>query len=106
MDENSNAAPPAPAGDPPQPKSDAGEPKKLTADELVKKHLAEVAKLKPEDHPESHRLVTEHAEEAGLKSWQVRTLLARFHAHGLHLHARIHPDVFAAALAEALHGGV
>jgi len=92
--------------DPPQP--DGGETKaqKLSADELVRKHLSDVAELGPEDHPDSHRLVSEHCEESNLATWQRRCLLARFHAHGLHIHSRIHPQVFKAALNEALHGRV
>lgn len=79
-------------------------PKKLSADELVKKHLEEVSRLKPDQHPDSHLLLSEHA--ANLERWQMRALLARFHAHGLHVHSRIHPDVYKAALSEALHGRV
>jgi hypothetical protein len=105
MDEKPNVAPPAPAKADVQPPALAPA-KKLTADELVRKHIVEVAPLEPSQHPENHRLVSEHAEEAKLERWQLRTLIARFHAHGLHIHARIHPEVFKAALDEALHGGL
>lgn len=107
MDEKPTGAPLVPPkNDPPQPTGEPSQPKKLTADELVKKHLADFADKKPEDHPEAHRLVSEHVEEAGLETWQRRALLARFHAHGLHIHSRIHPAVFKAALDEALFGRV
>lgn len=80
--------------------------KKLTADALVRKHLEDTAKLKPDQHPETHQLVSEFMDAADLDSWQARALLARFHAHGLTRNSRIHPDVFKAALAEALAGRI
>lgn len=104
MDEKPNVAPMAQAKDPPQPKGEPAKAKKLSADELMKKHLAELSRLKPEDIPENHLLVSEHTE--GLETWQRRAFLARYHAHGLHIHSRIHPEVFKAALDEALHGRV
>lgn len=106
MDENVKASATAPKSDPPQPKSEPAAAKKLTADELVKKHLGDFAEKKPEDHPDVHRLVSEHVEEAKLDTWQRRALLARFHVHGLHIHSRIHPEVFKAALDEALNGRI
>lgn len=96
MDEKTTAAPPALAKEPPRATA------KLSADELVTKHLGEVSNLKAEDHPEVHRLVSELVEE--LPTWQRRVVLARFHSHGLRLESRIHPDVFQAALNEALNG--
>jgi hypothetical protein len=105
MDEFNAPLPALSKNDPPQPK-DEPKAQKLSADELVKKHLADFEKAQPEDHPEPHRLVAEHCEEAKLETWQRRCLLARFHAHGLHIHSRIHPDVFKAALNEALFGRV
>ena len=77
--------------------------KKLTADELVKKHLEEVGKLEAAQLPENHMLLSEHIDASGLADWERRTLLARFHAHGLNLRSRIHPDVFKAAVNAALY---
>jgi hypothetical protein len=104
MDEKQ--APPAAAAAASEPEQPAPPEvaKKLSADELVKKHLEANKELKPEDLPDTYLLVSEHA--AKLETWERRALLARFHAHGLHIHSRIHPDVYKAALEEALHGRI
>lgn len=107
MDEQPTGALMAPPkSDPPQPKAKPEPAAKLSAMELVKKHLEDFAEKKPEDHPEIHRLVSELVEEEKLVTWQRRALLARFHATGLHIHSRIHPEVFKAALDEALNGRI
>jgi hypothetical protein len=93
-----------PASTPSARPEDEAKKKAPTVDEHVKKHLDECAEL--EQAPEEHLLISEHATAAGLQPWQVRVLMARFHAHGMRHTSRIHPEVFQAALHEALHGRV
>lgn len=102
MDTSPEAAPRAlpPAASSPQ------SAKKPTVDQIVAEHVTKTFDMPLDKVPAEHRLVTEHAEEAQLEPWQMRTLLARFHAHGLRHLSRIHPDVFKAALDEALHGRI
>ena len=87
-----SAPPPAPAP------SDKKKPP--TIDEVVSAELArDQASLGDAD-----LLMSEHA--AKLEPWQVKAILARFHAQGLRINSRVSPAAFKAAADATLKGRV
>jgi hypothetical protein len=50
--------------------------------------------------------LSEHIASSKLEKWQIAALLARFHAQGIHVNARMSKDVFDKAIDAALFGRI